>query len=84
MISVEDKFDKATERARIKKKHREEKRKSKENEDDESSEGQTEEQVEGKQGKRKLTVFKKIVHKKKVSTEEEEDVMETGLSLGDA
>ena len=78
VISVEDKFDKATERARIKKKHREE------NEDDESSEGQTEEQVEGKQGKRKLTVFKKIVHKKKVSTEEEEDVMETGLSLGDA
>ena len=77
VMSLENKFDKATERARIKKKHREE------NEDDESSEGQTEEQVEGKQGKRKLTVFKKIVHKK-MSTEEEDDVMETGLSLGDA
>ena len=77
VMYLENKFDKATERARIKKKHREE------NEDDESSEGQTEEQVEGKQGKRKLTVFKKIVHKK-MSTEEEDDVMETGLSLGDA
>ena len=40
--------------------------------------------MEGKQGKRMLTVVKKIVHKKKASTVEEEDVMETGLSLGDA
>lgn len=128
VMSAEDKFDKATERARIKEKHREEKRKKKEENrrlskakrgeaeddddeeeeeegsepdlswlpdpdelygkekgEDEVSDEEAEEQVEVKQGKRKLTVVKKIIPKKKARTEEEEDaVMETGLSLGDA
>ena len=128
VMSAEDKFDKATERARIKEKHREEKRKKKEenrrlskakrgeaeeeDDDEEGEEGsepdlswlpdpdelygkekaecevseeEAEEHVEVKQGKRKLTVVKKIIPKKKARTEEEEEaVMETGLSLGDA
>jgi len=131
IMSEEDRFDKATERARIKEKHREEKRKKKEenrrlskaargekvgedgdeDEDEEGSEpdlswlpdpdllygkedGDGEEEVKGaeeeevivKEGKRKKTIIKKIIPKKKAKLddlEEEGTKFDTGLSLGD-
>merc|ERR1719430_2542774 len=115
IMSEEDRFDKATERARIKEKHREEKRKKKEEnrrlskaargekdeegDDDEEEEGSepdlswlpdpdllygeedgeegkdvkgAEEEVVVKEGKRKKTIIKKIIPKKKARLDDEE------------
>jgi len=129
VMSEEDRFDKATERARIKEKHREEKRKKKEEnrrlskaargekdeegDDDEEEEGSepdlswlpdpdllygeedgeegkdvkgAEEEVVVKEGKRKKTIIKKIIPKKKARLDDEGGdgvKFDTGLSLGD-
>jgi len=136
VLMAEDKFDKSTERARIREKHKEEKRKRKEenrrlgkaargeneegdeeseeegsepdlswlpdpdkiygnsktNEESEGSEDggdgddseSNDEEVEIKEGKRKLTVIKKVIPKKKLkqdSSDDEVNMMDTGLSL---
>ena len=140
VLKAEDQFDKATERARIKEKHKEDKRKQKEenrrkakeergegsehdeNSDfsepdlswlpdpdkvygkegsDEEDDGQNDseadssdredtptETVEVKEGKRKLTVIKSVIPAKRSrqessSEESEDEVLDTGLSLGD-
>jgi len=138
IMSEEDRFDKATERARIKEKHREEKRKKKEENrrlskaargekdeeggDDDEEEGSepdlswlpdpdllygeeerdgeggkevegvdeevagADEEVVVKEGKRKKTIIKKIIPKKKARLDDEEEQgvkFDTGLSLGD-
>jgi len=137
VLKAEDKFDKATERARIKEKHKEDKRKQKEenrrkakeergelsddneesdysepdlswlpdpdkvygkegksNEsgsesDNSDSEEPSTETVEVKEGKRKLTVIKSVIpakrsrHTSSSSEDSEDEVLDTGLSLGD-
>jgi len=136
VLKAEDKFDKATERARIKEKHKEDKRKQKEEnrrkakeergegsedgEDDDydepdlswlpdpdkvygkegsgddsvddgsdSDDAPPTETVEVKDGKRKLTVIKSVIPAKRSrqssssSEEGEDEVLDTGLSLGD-
>ena len=122
VMGEEDRFDRATERARIREKHREEKRRKKEenrrlskaargegsggeSEGEEGSEpdlswlpdpdqlygeeGEKEaeqeavEEVEVKEGKRKKTIIKKTIPKKKAKLEPAEEVFDTGLSLGD-
>ena len=127
VMGEEDRFDKATERARIKEKHREEKRRKKEENRRLSkaargegsggeSEGEEEgsepdlswlpdpdqlygeeaaeeeaveeaeeavEEVEVKEGKRKKTIIKKTIPKKKAKLEPAEELFDTGLSLGD-
>jgi len=128
VLKAEDKFDKATERARIREKHKEEKRKKKEENrrlpkgakpdgeesdeeesddgsepdlswlpdpdkiygkgsgDDEKSDSSDEEEVEVKEGKRKITVVTKKVPKRRktdTSDDESENVIDTGLSLGE-
>jgi len=141
VLKAEDKFDKATERARIKEKHKEDKKKLKEenrrkakeergensedDDDDESDYSEPDlswlpdpdkvygkeggdnrsdsdgddsdsgdeapaETVEIKEGKRKLTVIKSVIPNKKSrhdssssSGDSEDEVLDTGLSLGD-
>merc|ERR1712098_495857 len=139
VLKAEDKFDKATERARIKEKHKEDKRKQKEenrrkakeergelsddngesdysepdlswlpdpdkvygkegktNESgsesdysDSDNEEPSNETVEVKEGKRKLTVIKSVIpakrsrHTSSSSEDSEDEVLDTGLSLGD-
>jgi len=137
VLKAEDKFDKATERARIKEKHKEDKRKQKEenrrkakeergegsegggeesdysepdlswlpdpdkiygkegsgedpdeSDSDTSDDEQPAENVEIKEGKRKVTVIKSVIPAKRSrqdssSDESEEDVLDTGLSLGE-
>jgi len=125
VMAAEDKFDRATERARIREKHKEEKRKKKEenrrlpkgstndgeseeSDDDDGSEpdlswlpdpdkiygkdpgdgkesesSSDDEEVEVKEGKRKVTVVRKVVPKKRKTESSDEDVIDTGLSLGD-
>ena len=129
VLKAEDKFDKATERARIKEKHKKERRKEKEqnprqkaeqkdsddeegdddddyeepdlswlpdpdklhgkeNDNNDESEEDNNETVEVKEGKRSLTVIKSVIPAKKARLEEssddnEDDVLDTGLSIGE-